>query len=141
MPIIERFVIIMYDRTNSCNRVDDARRELFTQKGRSIEMIPPTYAALYQHAKRAAYQAGHCWGQALLCAPELPGPSLWGWVKISSQPWETVWTTLPEASKSCQELLKCGCKVERGCTTTCKCVKAEMACTTYCKCRGDCERN
>ena len=66
MPIIERFVIIMYDRTNSCNRVDDARRELFTQKGRSIEMIPPTYAALYQHAKRAAYQAGHCWGQALL---------------------------------------------------------------------------
>ena len=60
MSAIERFVVITYDRTSSYNSVDDARRELFTQKGRSIEMIPPTYAALDQHTKWAAYQAGYC---------------------------------------------------------------------------------
>ena len=49
----------MYDRTSSCNSVDDARRELLTQKGRSIEFIPPTAAALLQHAKRAVYEVAY----------------------------------------------------------------------------------
>ena len=62
----------MYDRTSSCNSVDDARCELLTQKGRSIEFIPPTAAALLQHAKRAVYQVAYVWGQSLLKAPVLP---------------------------------------------------------------------
>ncbi|MES9879584.1 MAG: TCR domain-containing protein, partial [Sedimenticola sp.] len=140
IPTIERFVVLMYDRTSCCDNVDDARKELFTQKGRSIENIPPTSAAMYQHAKRAAYQAGHCWGQALLRAPALPNPADWGWKRGRSQLWEPLWTTLTEACKSCEELLKCSCKVDRGCLGRCKCVKAGMACTSYCKCHGDCER-
>ena len=40
--------------------------QLFTQKGRSIEGIPPTKAALIQHTKRATYQAGYCWGQVMI---------------------------------------------------------------------------
>ena len=52
MSTIERFVV-MYDRTSSCESVDEARQELFTHKGRAIELIPPTSAALFQHAKRS----------------------------------------------------------------------------------------
>ena len=140
MPTIERFVVLMYDRASCCERVDDARRELFTQKGRSIECIPPTSAALFQHTKRAVFQAAYIWGQALQRAPDLPTPCEWGWTRGSSGLWEPLWTTLPVACKSCQELIRCGCNTDRGCRGRCKCLKARMPCTSYCSCRGDCER-
>ena len=41
MKSIERFVTLMYDRTSSLDCVDQARKQLFTQKGRSIEGLPP----------------------------------------------------------------------------------------------------
>jgi len=47
---LERFVILMYDRTSECENVNEAGKILFTQKGRSSpESIPPTYNALLQH--------------------------------------------------------------------------------------------
>ena len=54
----------MYSRTSPHSRVNAARQALFSQ-GRSIEAVPPTQAALEQHSRRAAYQAGHVWGRAL----------------------------------------------------------------------------
>ena len=64
----------MYDRTSSQKCVNEARKHLFTQKGRSIDGLPPTQAALIEHTKRTAYQAGHCCGQMMIAAPELPPP-------------------------------------------------------------------
>jgi len=63
--IFERFVVLMYRRTSSNSTVNQKHKELFTSLNRSIDNIPPTSAALTQHVLRAAYQAGHCWGQAL----------------------------------------------------------------------------
>ncbi|KAF3849995.1 hypothetical protein F7725_019714 [Dissostichus mawsoni] len=40
----------------------------------TIEGLSPTQAALIQHTKRAAFQTGHCWGQMMFAAPELPSP-------------------------------------------------------------------
>jgi len=77
MPEIERFVALMYDRTSTCTTVNEARKDLFTRKGRSIENIPPTYGALVEHTKRVAYQAGYCWGQSLTPDPTLPSPAEW----------------------------------------------------------------
>ena len=65
---LERCVILMYDRTSSQESVNQARKELFTQKSRAIDGLPPTLAAPVQHTKRAAYQAGHCWGQMIVAA-------------------------------------------------------------------------
>ena len=81
MEPLERFVVLMYDRTSSQESVNQARKELFTKKDRAIDGLPPTQAALKQHTKRAAYQAGHCWGQVMVAAPELPSPGDWGWKK------------------------------------------------------------
>ncbi|KAK4312975.1 hypothetical protein Pmani_015640 [Petrolisthes manimaculis] len=81
MDQLERFVILLYDRTSSQEHANEARKHLFTRGGRSIEAIPPTREALRQHRKRAAYQAGYCWGQMMICTPELPSPSEWGWVQ------------------------------------------------------------
>ena len=62
---LERFVVVMYSRTCPHQTINKARQVLFAQGNKSIENIPPTQAHLAQHIKRAAYQAGHVWGQAL----------------------------------------------------------------------------
>ena len=71
---LERFTILLYDRTSSSVNVNEARKQLFTKKGRAIDAIPPTRAALVQHIKRAVYQGGHCWGKVLQAFPHIPTP-------------------------------------------------------------------
>ncbi len=137
MDELERFVVLLYDRTSSYGHVNEARKHLFTQNGRSIDALPPTREALKQHIRRAAYQAGFCWGQMMVCRPELPSPSEWGWVH-SDNGWDIHWTTLPEATEACRQLLRCGCK--KSCRGQCKCVKAALQCTALCYCGGECTR-
>lgn len=134
---LERFVVLLYDRTSSLDHVNEARKVLFTQKGRQLDQIPPTKAALLQHVRRTVYQAVHCWGQMLIRTPELPSPNEWGWQQSSTGCWEPRWTTLPEATDACRELLRCGCK--KGCGGHCKCLKASLKCTALCHCGGQCE--
>jgi len=57
MGLLERFVVLMYNRTSGHMEVNKARKQLFTQKARTLENIPPTQAALLQHVKRATFQA------------------------------------------------------------------------------------
>lgn len=136
MSIIERFVILLYNKTSDLTQINMARKQMFTN-GRQIDAIPPTHDALIQHTKRAIYQGGYIWMQSLQTYPTIPSPSLWGWTRQDeNMMWQPIWTTLPEASKSCQELLKCGCK--QRCAGRCKCVKAKLNCTALCKCGGNC---
>jgi hypothetical protein len=139
MSVLEWYVVLLYDRTSFEATADSARRHLFTTKARSIDAIPPTSAALLQHAKRAIYQGGHVWGQAHIRAPDVPSPESWGWKKNTSGGWEPLWTLLPEAAVSCSELLRCGCK--KGCMGLCKCVKADLKCTSLCNFAGHCDHN
>ena len=81
MDILERFVILMFDRYSNVATVDEAKLDLFAKKQRPYEVLPPTKATLLQHTKRAAYQAGCVWGQATLCQPEVESPFDWGWQK------------------------------------------------------------
>jgi len=137
--VLEQFVILLYDRTNSLTSVDAARKQLFSRKSRTLDNIPPTKDALQQHVKRASYQAGHVWGQSLLTDPCLPSPSEWGWKLVNGE-WKPVWITIPQAAETCPELLRCGCKT--GCTSRrCKCVRANLQCTSLCACDGECERD
>ena len=136
MEQLERFVVLLYDRTSSKMEVNDARKQLFAQKGRALDAIPPTRAALVEHTKRAAYQAGHCWGQALTPSPVLPSPEEWGWT-MDGEIWMPFWTSLPDVTKSCRELVRCGCK--KGCRGRCSCVKADLRCTALCTCTDECD--
>ena len=56
-----------------------------------------------KHIKRAVYQEGHVWAQIFSAIPTLPSPSEWGWQMQAVK--EVKWTTLPEASQACGELL------------------------------------
>ena len=49
LQILERYVVLMYDRTCPVATVNECRKYLFTQLGRMIENCPPTQNALIQH--------------------------------------------------------------------------------------------
>ena len=63
--VIERFVILLNDRTNNVATVTKVRQELFSKKSRSLDSIPPTREALVQHTKRSVLQGGYIWGLTL----------------------------------------------------------------------------
>ena len=70
------------------------------------------------------------WGQTLVPAPELPSPTSWGWTKNEDGMYHPHWTRLPEAAKTCYELISCKCKM--GCANCFKCKKAALECTALC---------
>ena len=135
--IIARFVILMYDRTSTCHNINKARRKFFSKK--NVKNIPPTKASHEQHIIRATYQGGHVCGLLLLPSPLLPLPTGWSWIKTTEGIFEPNWTTLPETSKVCYELISCKCK--KGYAGCCKCKKAALKSTGLCMCEGECTQN
>jgi len=132
--VVERFVVIMYDRTSDCLTLDSTRKHLFTKKSRTLDLLPPTSDAFLQHVIRAVHQA-LCWLQSLEKQPTAYDPSHWGWTRQADR-WTPLWMTLPQLSQSCRQLIHCSCK--KGCTSRCKCAKANLACTALCQCDGEC---
>ena len=132
MDILEKFVVIMYDRSSTATGVNNARLDMFARKQRPYQAIPPTRSALLQHVKRAAYQAVSVWSQSTLRQPETQSPADWGWAN-NGDLWNVVWTTFPPIVESCQQLTKCGCKSD--CHGRCKCYRLGLSCTALCSCR------
>ena len=135
LPVVEQFVVLMYDRKSNCKRVNEARQQLFGRKSGRFESLPPTQAALIEHMKRAAFQSGHCWHQSLQAQQNLPAASDWGWRKVLNT-WQPVWTTLPPVGEIASQLVSCKCV--KGCTKHCKCFQAKLACTALCLCNSMC---
>ena len=67
LNILEKFVITMYDKNSTMDKVDEARLDLFARKQRPYDAIPTTRASIVQHVKRSAFQAACIWGQATVC--------------------------------------------------------------------------
>ena len=65
MKELERYVLLLYSCTSQLTEVNEARKHLISYCTRKLENIPPSSTAHLQHVKRAAFQAGHIWGQAL----------------------------------------------------------------------------
>ena len=130
--LLEHFTVIVYDKTSDLQHVNEARQEMFCQKEKSMERLPPTQDALLQHTKRAAYQAG-IWCTSDQIEQHVPSPEYWGWT-LAEDTWIPVWTTLPIAAKVCSELIKCGCKSQNGCGSRCACKKAGWNCSELCSC-------
>ena len=134
LDLLEMFVVALYDRSSPVRRVNNARLDLFARKQRSFDAIPPTRAALIEHTRRAVYQASCIWEQALTCGTEDISPADWGW-KLKDNIWEVVWAKLPPIGESCQQLTKCGWKLD--CRGRCKCFGLRLLCTALCSCNCD----
>ena len=51
ISLLERFVIIMYDRTSECVSLDYTRLQMFTKKSKSLESLRATSDSFLQHVK------------------------------------------------------------------------------------------
>ena len=110
MPVIQRFVVVMYERTSSATSVNEARLQMFAQRGREIDAIPPTEAALLQHSKTAIYQGALVWGNALDLSPKLPSPSDYVWLWTNK--WPFVGAFMDHASGSSRRFLSRACSLQ-----------------------------
>jgi hypothetical protein len=122
--LLERYVVLLYDNECVGLSLSQTRKVLFTSKSRSLEHMPPTFAALQQHILRAAFQSGHLWGQALKSNPVVPNVQEWGWCKNQQGELVPNWSNLPPVSDVCRELVKCGCR--SGCSFRCSCRTAGL---------------
>ena len=137
MEKIERFVVLMYDGTSACANVNECRRILYTRRNRAIENIPPTGNALQQHCKRAALQA-KTWMACLSATGPTYDPTRWGWIMDADGCYTPHWSTIPDVSQQCSELLRCSCK--KACKN-CKCKRNGLRCTKLCACDGLCHED
>ena len=126
---LEIFVIKMYSKTLESKRLYNARKALIFEKGFNAQQLPPTSAALKQHALRAFYQAGHVWGNTLVAMQNLPGPCGFGWRKRDDGSMTPFWTHLLPATKD-KISKNCGCK-NNHCSASCGCKTADMNCNIY----------
>ena len=67
--VIERFTCLLYDRASTVEDVNNCWQKFFTNRGQSVDDIPPTRDALVQHIRRAIYQAGYDEIQVLSMTP------------------------------------------------------------------------
>ena len=78
LAILERFVVLLYNRTSELFHVNEARQHLFARRGRTLENIPRTTPDLVQCTLNAAFLGVHVWGQVLTKDPKLPSPGFGG---------------------------------------------------------------
>ena len=109
MKQLERFTVLMYSRSCSATSVDEARQQLFPHGSCTLEALPSTKAALYQHVKGAILQACFFWKQSVSSQQVIPDFAEWGWkLDEKVKQWVPFWTDLPNGSSAFSLLLHCG---------------------------------
>ena len=138
--LLERYLIVQCSKSCSSSRLNDARLKLFQSGTKTLENLPPTSAAYFQHVKRAILQASFFWKQSLTPQQVIPNYALYGWKYDERvKQWVPHWTDLADTSTACAFLVKCGCK--KACHGNCKCFKAGLRCSALCGCQGGCTNN
>ena len=118
MQKLEQFVVITYSKGCGLAKVNETRHRLFTSGKKTLENIPPSREALFEHTERVLLQASFYWNRANFVHQEIPHFREWGWQRENNGIWLPL-TTYQNASKACSILLHCNC--ERSCTGNCKC--------------------
>ena len=95
-----------------------------------------TYEGSTTATCETAHLSSHLMDTDPVCWPQAPNNGNRSCKKDFVSGWQPFWTTLPEASQSCYELIRCGCL--KGCRGRCKCKKVELKSTVLCGCDGDC---
>ena len=76
--LLERFTVVIYNKTSDLECVNEVQMELFCQRNRPMERISPTKDALLQHIKCVACQAG-IWTTSELTEQNRPSPESSAW--------------------------------------------------------------
>ena len=114
---IEALTVCIYDKNLEDCSINEARRTMAAQRDLHFEKLPPTAAALLQHANRALYQA-LIWVKSLEPIQNLPSPAGFGWIKSAEGVWKIFWTLQSTTCKELEVLVSCKCQKVAGCAGT-----------------------
>jgi hypothetical protein len=132
--VIEEFTCKMYSRNAKSSTVNELRYEMFCSKNGEVTsgQLPPCKDALFQHTKRANYQAA-IWQRSLHNSPQIPqATDGHGWIKDGDGQISVSWITRSPAPEIVLTLLSCNCT--RSCKPdTCPCYQNNLKCTPACK--------
>jgi len=76
MRRLECMTVLMNSQKCAAQSVNEARKLMFTRGLKSLDSIPPTQNALFQHA---LHTAGFVWKQSFSRIPKIPNPGDLGW--------------------------------------------------------------
>ncbi|XP_056105946.1 uncharacterized protein LOC130084505 [Rhinichthys klamathensis goyatoka] len=129
------YVCHLYGQSSAEN-VNDARYKAFCMASSALPELsmPPTSDALYQHCKRANYQAAimrHSL-KGIMCAPSPVGN---GW-HLEDGELTVTWMTRNPAPESVLQAVHCSCKHSKCETGRCSCMSARLSCTDLCRCQN-----
>ena len=63
---IERYIVILYDRTSECLGVDQARKTMFMTQTKPMDRLPPSSDALLQHISSGVHSKLGMYGAKVL---------------------------------------------------------------------------
>ena len=129
---IEKVVCAVYEFISTS--VGEARYAMFCAKGGWEKNLPPSKAALLQHAMRANYQTA-IWKASLQQDAEVPSPDGHGW-SVEEDEIRITWSTEQAAPSNILALTSCKCKKARCESKRCSCVQFRLPCTDLCQCVG-----
>ena len=127
---IERYVVLLYNRTGSTASVNGVLHWLFMKKVKSMDNSPQPSTHFCNMYTILFHKTAACAKLKIYSNFEQVESSLGGMV-FYPYGWP-----LQKQPKSCQELVNCGCK--KNCTGCCKYRNAGFRCTELCQCSGGC---
>ena len=111
MQKLERCVVIMCSNGCGLVKVNEARHRLFTSCKKTLENIPHSQAALFEHVKRDVRLPAFTGSKQ----PQFIKNSLLsgsaGGKTITIVFWLPYWKTVEDARKACSILLHCSCEM------------------------------
>ena len=101
----------------------------------NFHLLPMSRQGLIEHVKRACFQGGWLWREALSNVT-IQNPENWGWIKKDGTyfpKWQTETDPESHVLKVCQV-----CTCQKAICKQCRCAKTNMACLPFCSCQQKC---
>ena len=125
----EKYLVKVIDFKSNCETFDELRYKVYTLKGKTLNLLPPTSTALSAHLQRCHYFVNMCLSLLQFNTFNLQ-PNNYGWSVVNGMLIaDKNLYSLPN-----EYLTKCGCKTS--CTRNCGCQRRGLICTEYCKCQN-----
>ena len=140
LPILYQFLETAFGVGYGGN-LDEFRLKTFkSSSSNNLCKLPPSRSGQALHVRRASYQAGWVWGNAISQEPT-PKLSEFGWTVVDGKP-NILWSTDVTQTDIIDAITKtCKCKVSllgqkqpKDKCTNCMCAKAKIVCLEQCNC-------
>ena len=91
--LLEHFIVLFHECTSTKENMNEVRKLLFSQKGRLMDGLPPTQAALVQH-KETCPPGNTCLSTYVRrCSKAVPSTGEWEWMQMNNIGWKVVDST------------------------------------------------